>query len=209
MPIDYYQQQFGEDVYEPAQTYSSTDEQGNPIYDQVAPAAPSDEQILAFVQANIDNPALIAETAAQYGVSVDDLSRATGYDANVVVNYFQQADVAPPSIGGLATTVVDTTAATTTATPTTTTDVTTSDDATTVTATPITTTGTTTAADTTTTTATPTTTAATTAATTTASETKPAATTTATTATTALPTVTDHQGNQYDGAQLLTLARQI
>ena len=97
MAIDYFQQQFGEDVYEPAQTYSSTDEQGNPIYDQVAPAAPSDEQILAFVQANIDNPALIAETAAQYGVSIDDLSRATGYDANVVVNYFQQADVPPPA----------------------------------------------------------------------------------------------------------------
>ena len=62
-----------------------------------APAAPSDEQILAFVQANIDNPALIAETAAQYGVSVADLSRATGYDANAVVSYFQQADVAPPA----------------------------------------------------------------------------------------------------------------
>lgn len=80
MAIDYYQQQFGEDVYE-----------------DTAPAAPSDEQILAFVQANIDNPALIAETAAQYGVSVSDLSRATGYDANVVVNYFQQADVPPPA----------------------------------------------------------------------------------------------------------------
>jgi hypothetical protein len=62
-----------------------------------APAAPSDEQILAFVQANIDNPALIAETAAQYGVSVEDLSRATGYDTNAVVSYFQQADVPPPA----------------------------------------------------------------------------------------------------------------
>ncbi len=37
MTIDYGQQQWGEDVYEPAQTYSSTDEQGNPIYDDVAP----------------------------------------------------------------------------------------------------------------------------------------------------------------------------
>jgi hypothetical protein len=62
-----------------------------------APAAPSDEQILAFVQANIDNPALIAEAAAQYGVSVEDLSRATGYDSNAVVSYFQQADVDPPT----------------------------------------------------------------------------------------------------------------
>jgi len=82
MAIDYYQQQFGEDVFE-----------------DTAPAAPtvSDEQIKAFVEANIGNPALIAETAAQYGVSVSDLSRATGYDANAVVSYFQQADVAPPA----------------------------------------------------------------------------------------------------------------
>jgi len=58
--------------------------------------AVSDADILAFVQANIGNPALIAETAVQYGVSVDDLSRATGYDSNAVVSYFQQADVAPP-----------------------------------------------------------------------------------------------------------------
>jgi hypothetical protein len=69
--------------------------------EEVAPAAssaaPSDEQIRAFVEANIGNPALIAETAAQYGVSVADLSRATGYDSNSVVSYFQQADVAPPA----------------------------------------------------------------------------------------------------------------
>ena len=78
MAIDYYQQQFGEDVYE-----------------DTAPAV-SDADIRAFVEANIGNPALIAETAAQYGVSVDDLSRATGYDTNIVVDYFQQADVAPP-----------------------------------------------------------------------------------------------------------------
>ena len=79
MAIDYYQQQFGEDVYE-----------------DTAPAV-SDADIRAFVEANIGNPALIAETAAQYGVSVDDLSRATGYDSNAVVSYFQQADVAPPA----------------------------------------------------------------------------------------------------------------
>lgn len=62
-----------------------------------APTAPSDEQIRAFVEANIGNPALIAETAAQYGVSVADLSRATGYEPNVVVSYFEQHDVAPPA----------------------------------------------------------------------------------------------------------------
>ena len=69
-------------------------------FEEEAPAAlatPSDDQILAFVQANIGNPALIAETAAQYGVSVDDLSRVTGYDSNAVVSYFEQADVAPPA----------------------------------------------------------------------------------------------------------------
>jgi hypothetical protein len=80
MAVDYYQQQFGEDVYE-----------------DTAPATPSDEQILAFVQANIDNPALIAETAAQYGVSIDDLSRATGFGQDAVVSYFEQHDVAPPT----------------------------------------------------------------------------------------------------------------
>jgi len=65
-------------------------------YEDSAPAV-SDADIRAFVEANIGNPALIAETAAQYGVSVDDLSRATGYDSNAVVSYFQQADVAPPA----------------------------------------------------------------------------------------------------------------
>ena len=62
-----------------------------------APTAPSDEQILAFVQANIDNPALIAETAAQYGVSIADLSRATGFGSDAVVSYFEQHDVDPPT----------------------------------------------------------------------------------------------------------------
>jgi len=78
--------------------YEDTEEVSAPA---ASSAAPSDEQIRAFVEANIGNPALIAETAAQYGVSVADLSRATGYDSNVVVSYFQQADVAPPSVGGL------------------------------------------------------------------------------------------------------------
>jgi hypothetical protein len=63
----------------------------------VEPAPPSDEQILAFVQANIDNPTFIADTAAQYGVSVEDLARATGYGEDAVTNYFQQAEVEPPS----------------------------------------------------------------------------------------------------------------
>jgi hypothetical protein len=80
MAINYGQQQWGEDVFE----------------DYVEAPTVSDADIRAFVEANIGNPALIAETAAQYGVSVDDLSRATGYDTNIVVDYFQQADVAPP-----------------------------------------------------------------------------------------------------------------
>ena len=238
MPIDYFQQQFGEDVYEDTE----------PV--EAAPAV-SDEQIKAFVDANIGNPALIAETAAQYGVSVADLSRATGYDTTVVVDYFQQADVPPPSIGGLNATKVeepppppvivepppppppppppdivepprrpdeppprpdepppkedprreeppppeiiyepklvdlgDGTFRTPGG------NIIDSNGYP-VTKAAETTTSTPTAADATT--ATPTTTATT------------AATTTATT----LPAVTDHQGNQYDGAQLLTLARQI
>ena len=43
----------------------------------------------------------------------------------------------------------------------------------------------------------------------TATVTTPAATTAATTATTTLPTLTDYQGNQFDGTKLLTLAQQI
>jgi len=81
--------------------YDYEDVEEDTAPEAAAPAAPSDEQIRAFVEANIGNPALIAETAAQYGVSVADLSRATGYDSNAVVSYFQQADVAPPSTGGL------------------------------------------------------------------------------------------------------------
>lgn len=84
--------------------YMSVEEDTAP---EVAAPSVSDEQIKAFVVANIGNPALIAKTAAQYGVSVADLSRATGYDSNVVVNYFQQADVAPPSTGGLNATKVE------------------------------------------------------------------------------------------------------
>lgn len=69
-------------------------------FEEETPAAlatPSDDQILAFVQANIGNPALIAETAAQYGVSVADLSRVTGYGEDAVTSYFDQHDVAPPA----------------------------------------------------------------------------------------------------------------
>jgi len=75
-----------------------------------APIAPSDAQILAFVEANIGNPSLIAETAAQYGVSVADLSRATGYDTTTVSNYLQQADVAPSAPSAAPVNSVDTNA---------------------------------------------------------------------------------------------------
>ena len=57
--------------------------------------AVSDADIQAYVQANINDPAAIAAAAQQYGVSLDDLTRATGYDANTVNNYFQQANVTP------------------------------------------------------------------------------------------------------------------
>ena len=55
----------------------------------------SDADIQAYVQANINNPGAIAAAAEQYGVSLDDLTRATGYDAGTVNNYFQQANVSP------------------------------------------------------------------------------------------------------------------
>jgi len=77
--------------------YDYEDVEEDTAPEAAAPAAPSDEQILAFVQANIDNPALIAETAAQYGVSIADLSRATGFGQDAVVSYFEQHDVAPPT----------------------------------------------------------------------------------------------------------------
>ena len=77
--------------------YDYEDVEEDTATEAAAPAAPSDEQIRAFVEANIGNPALIAETAAQYGVSIEDLSRATGYGQDAVVSYFQQADVSPPA----------------------------------------------------------------------------------------------------------------
>jgi len=57
--------------------------------------AVSDADIQAYVQANIGNPAAIAAAAQQYGVSLDDLTRATGYDTGTINNYFSQANVTP------------------------------------------------------------------------------------------------------------------
>jgi hypothetical protein len=78
MAIDYFAQQFGEDVFE-----------------NTAPAAPafSNADINAYVQANIGNPQAIADAAQQYGVSPEQLSQATGYDANTVSNYFGNAGI--------------------------------------------------------------------------------------------------------------------
>jgi len=78
MAIDYFAQQFGEDVFE-----------------NTAPAAPAftDAQIKEYVTANIGNPQAIADAAQQYGVSAADLSRATGYDAGTVGSYFSNAGI--------------------------------------------------------------------------------------------------------------------
>ena len=76
MAIDYGQQQWGEDVFE-----------------NTAPAAPSNADINAFVQANIGNPQAIATAAQQYGVSPEQLSQATGYDMGTVSNYFSNAGI--------------------------------------------------------------------------------------------------------------------
>jgi hypothetical protein len=56
----------------------------------------SDEEIRAYVEANIDNPAAIAEAAALAGVSMDDLSRATGFSVADIGGYFGNAGVEPP-----------------------------------------------------------------------------------------------------------------
>ena len=53
----------------------------------------TDAQINEYVQANIGNPQAIADAAQQYGVSAADLSRATGYDAGTVGNYFSNAGI--------------------------------------------------------------------------------------------------------------------
>jgi hypothetical protein len=53
----------------------------------------TDAEINAYVQANIGNPQAIADAAQQYGVSAADLSRATGYDAGTVSNYFSNAGI--------------------------------------------------------------------------------------------------------------------
>jgi hypothetical protein len=73
------------------QTYS------NAYEDMPAPAAPafSDADINAYVTQNINNPQAIAQAAQQYGVSAQDLSRATGYGLDAVNSYFQQANVTP------------------------------------------------------------------------------------------------------------------
>jgi hypothetical protein len=55
----------------------------------------TDAQINEYVTANIGNPQAIAEAAQQYGVSAEDLSRATGYGMDAVNSYFTQADITP------------------------------------------------------------------------------------------------------------------
>lgn len=94
-------------------------QQGNysTTYEDTAPATGgvTDADILAYVQANINNPAAIAAAAQQYNVSAADLSRATGYGLDAVNSYFTQAQVTPYWDTGIATlpTVAPTTAPTT------------------------------------------------------------------------------------------------
>ena len=59
----------------------------------------SDQQIADFVSANLGNPAAIAAAADAYGISIADISRATGYATNDINNYFESAQVAAPSSG--------------------------------------------------------------------------------------------------------------
>jgi hypothetical protein len=75
------------------QTYSSVAEDGAPF--GLASTGQYDSVIKDYVAANIGNPQAIAQAAQQYGVSADDLSRATGYDVNTVNSYFGNAGVTP------------------------------------------------------------------------------------------------------------------
>ena len=75
------------------QTYSSVAEDGSPM--GLASTGQYDSVIKDYVAANIGNPQAIAQAAQQYGVSADDLSRATGYDINTVNSYFGNAGITP------------------------------------------------------------------------------------------------------------------
>lgn len=56
------------------------------------------QQIADFVAANLDNPQAIASAAAQYGVSASDIASAMGVDVSTVINYFNNAGIAPPPV---------------------------------------------------------------------------------------------------------------
>jgi hypothetical protein len=56
----------------------------------------TDADISAYVQANIGNPAAIAQAAQQYQVTAEDLARATGYSPQEVNTYFSSAGVSGP-----------------------------------------------------------------------------------------------------------------
>ena len=59
----------------------------------------TDSDINAYVQANIGNPAAIAEAAQKYQVTAEDLARATGYSPEEVNTYFSSAGVGGPYRG--------------------------------------------------------------------------------------------------------------
>ena len=56
----------------------------------------TDADIASYVQANIGNPAAIAEAAQQYQVTAEDLARATGYSPQEVKTYFASAGTSGP-----------------------------------------------------------------------------------------------------------------
>lgn len=56
----------------------------------VGPPAPSNQEINAFVQANINNPQAIAAAAQQYNVSPERISEATGYTPQQVTKTFSE-----------------------------------------------------------------------------------------------------------------------
>jgi hypothetical protein len=62
----------------------------------------SDADIKAYVEQNINNPAAIAAAAAANGVSLADISRATGYNPDQVSGYFANAKVDTKALAGAA-----------------------------------------------------------------------------------------------------------
>jgi hypothetical protein len=64
--------------------------------------AVNDAEIKAFVDQNINSPAVISQAAIDFDISVEDIARATGYSPNTVIDYFKNAGVRVPRTTSIA-----------------------------------------------------------------------------------------------------------